>query len=245
MGRKGLTLVELLVAASILGVLLAVAFQLTFGTQRIADRQSLQGRALEDARLAALRLSDVVAQAAYIYPLGQVILLPGGTTITTGGNALALLLPPGTPYCPSAQGYCAFLYSLEGRGAYAQFLPHLPEGSDLVLVEAQYRGFTWPADTVPSRDWGSLSLWSKGVLADAVDRGRTDLSGLRFAGMTSPVDKGLHIPSVNPNVTIGSQNALIGGLKARVALDYGRGVRALYEVEVFARGIPRGLPPRE
>lgn len=245
MGRKGLTLIELLVAASILVILLAVAFQLAFGTQRVADRQSLQGRALEDARLAAMRLSDVGAQAAYIYPLGVGVQLPGGATVTTGREALALLLPPGTPYCPSAGGYCAFLYAVEERSAHASLLPPMPGGTGFVLVEAQYRSLPWSQDTLPSRDWRGLSLWSKGVLADGVDRGRMDLSGLRFAGAESPIDRVLRIPSLDPSVTLSSPNALIGGLRARIALDHGRGVRVLYEVEVFARGIPRGLPPRD
>ena len=121
MTRKGLSLVEIMIALSLVGGILLLANQLMFQNQTIASRQLLQRQASEDARMTMLRLSEVLSQASYIYPNNrpdnQPILLPGGDSQKTGIPALAALVASGTPYCPLsiavAGTYCAFLYRLE------------------------------------------------------------------------------------------------------------------------------------
>ncbi|MCS7059507.1 MAG: type II secretion system GspH family protein [Meiothermus sp.] len=246
MRQGGLTLVELLVAMAVFGVVVALASDLIVRNQNLSNRQVLAGRVQEDVRLATLRLGDVVAQAAYIYPNGVTLTLPGGRSLTTGGEALAVLLPPGTAYCPLSGGYCGFAYRLEGRGPHAASLDPAPGNSGVVLVEYQVRGVTWNPNTNPAqtaRDWSGLALHSEGVVADSIERTGTDLGTLYFAGIESTIDRVLLIPSLQPDLTTSDPRALIGAVRVRVAVRYANGVWASRQAEVYARGIPRSLPP--
>ncbi len=252
MRSQGLTLLEMLIALSLFGVALALSSNLIFGNPQIASRQVLAGRIQEDARLALARMSDVIAQAAYIYPLNArlTVPLPGGgsrsLTATTGRQNLALLVPSGNAYCPATPTttYCAYLYRVEARDPYADDLgPALPGHSGQVLVEYQARGLAWPANTLPPRDWTDGADPSRGVVADSVDAGGTDLSGVAFAGVESPVDKNLLIPGDTVEVSLDSPEALIGSVRLALVLSYNNGLLALQQGEVLARAIPRAIPP--
>ena len=69
--NKGFSLVELLVAAAILGTLLAALGAFFVVNQRVGNEQITAAKLNTDLRLAFLRMSDVASQAQYIYPEGS------------------------------------------------------------------------------------------------------------------------------------------------------------------------------
>ncbi len=247
---KGITLVELLVAMAVLAVILSLASRLIFQNQDITTRQVLAGRVNEDVRLAALRLSDVISQAGYIYPNNVTLTVQTGsttTTVVTGDDALAVLLPPGSAYCPlTANQYCGFLYRLEPRAPYTAELGSTPGNSGLVLVEYQAHGLTWNTNTNPvsvANNWTAASFKSRGVVADSVTDDGTDLSSLGFAGVKSEIDRSLLIPASTVTVNTSSPNALIGSVRIQISIAYTNGLQASRQAEILARGIPRAVPP--
>lgn len=247
---KGISVVELLVAMAVLLIVLALASNLIFQNQDITTRQVLAGRVNEDVRLATLRISDVVSQAGYIFPNNATITVQTGATTTavvTGDDALAVLVPPRTAYCPlTTTQYCGFLYRLEARAPYTTDLGNTPGNSGWVLVEYQARGLTWNANTNPTsvaNNWASASFSSRGVVADSVTDNDTDLSLLAFAGITSEVDRILAIPTDTVSVSLNSTNALIGSVQVRIGLAYSNGLQATRQSDILARGIPRAVPP--
>jgi len=242
MRAKGITLVELLVAMAILGVVLALASQLIVQNQSISNRQVQAGRMHEDLRLATLRMADVIAQAAYIYPNNASLRVNiGASTITvdTGSQALAALLPGGSAYCsvPSSL-YCGFLYRVEARAGYTGVLGNLPGNSGFVLVEYQVPGLSWSANSVPSRDWSGVTA-VRGVVADSVLPTETVLGDLALSGTSDGIDRVLK----NSGVTTIDSDALIGSVQVRITLSFQNGLRAVRRTEVLARGVPRAIPP--
>jgi prepilin-type N-terminal cleavage/methylation domain-containing protein len=239
---KGVTLVELLVAMAILGVVLALASQLIVQNQSIGNRQVQAGRMHEDLRLATLRVADVIAQAAYIYPNNASLRVNVGTstiTVDTGNQALAALLPGGSAYCsvPSSS-YCGFLYRVEARAGYTGVLGNLPGNSGFVLVEYQAPGLSWSANSVPSRDWSGVTA-VRGVVADSVLPAGTVLGDLALSGTSDGIDRVLR----NSGVTTSHPDALIGSAQVRITLSFQNGLRAERRTEVLARGVPRAIPP--
>ncbi|RDI95049.1 type II secretion system protein [Meiothermus sp. QL-1] len=247
MRNKGLSLVELLVAMAIFSVVLTLASSLLFNNQNLTSRQVLAGQVHEDVRLATLRLSDIVAQAAYIYPNNVPIILPGGLVVTTGSQALAVLLPPNSAYCPVAGAlYCGFVFRVEPRAPFVADLGQTQGNSGFVLAEYQVRGVSWPANTNPAQiaqNWLSLPLHARGVIADSVDPGRTNLGSLYFAGSESSVDRVLAVLGSVSGLTTSSPNALIGAVRVEVAVRYTNGPQAARQAEIYARSIPRSVPP--
>lgn len=250
LSSRGITLVELLVAMAVLALVLSLASRLIFQNQDITTRQVLAGRVNEDVRLATLRISDVVSQAGYIFPNNATITVQTGATSTavvTGDDALAVLVPPRTAYCPlTTNQYCGFLYRLEARAPYAADLGNIPGHSGWVLVEYQARGLSWNANTNPTsvaNNWTTASFRSRGVVADSVTDEGTDLSLLSFAGVASEIDRVLAIPTNTVSVNLNSANALIGSVRVEVAIAYANGLRATRQTDILARAIPRAVPP--
>lgn len=248
--NTGFTILELLVAMAVLVVVLGLASNLIFQNQGLANRQMLAGRAQEDVQLALLRISEVVAQAGYIFPNNSTITVRTGSTsstVVTGDDALAVLVPPGNVYCPlSSTQYCGFLYRLEPRAPYAADLGAPPGTSGWVLVEYQAWGLSWGPGAIPTstaNNWSSASFQTRGVVADSVEDSTTDLGRLAFAGSTSEIDRELLIPSATVSVTTDSPNALIGSAQVRIGLAYANGVRVARQTEVLARSVPRAAPP--
>lgn len=247
---KGISLVELLVAMAVLALILSLSSRLIFQNQDITTRQVLAGRVNEDVRLATLRMSDVISQAAYIFPNNATITVQTGATntaVVTGDDALAVLVPPRTAYCPlTTNQYCGFLYRLETRAPYVAELGNTPGNTGWVLVEYQARGLTWNANTNPisvASNWASAGLRSRGVVADSVTDDGTNLGLLSFAGVKGEIDRILLIPTSTVAVDLNSANALIGSVRVEITVAYSNGLRATRQADILARGIPRAVPP--
>jgi prepilin-type N-terminal cleavage/methylation domain-containing protein len=249
--RKGLSLIELLIALSLLGGILVLTNNLIFQNQTIASRQLLQRQASEDARMTMLRLSEVLSQASFIYPLDQTLQLPGGITQTTGASVLAALVASGTPYCPTsvspASTYCAYMYRLEARSNYLFDLGKQPLASPNVLVEYRLAGLNWPKNTPPTRNWTSLTAQQSGIVMDSVDATQTDFSVL-IVGAQQVVDRYLTATITLPDgskapIPTNDPNALIISLRPKVRVAFANGIGATREEDIAARAAPRGIAP--
>jgi prepilin-type N-terminal cleavage/methylation domain-containing protein len=80
MNRQGVTLVELLIAASILLVILGIITQGMQSGSRVVTSVISETEILEDTRIAAQMIADGVARAVYVYPPGASITLNQSTT---------------------------------------------------------------------------------------------------------------------------------------------------------------------
>jgi prepilin-type N-terminal cleavage/methylation domain-containing protein len=182
--RFGFTTLEMLLAMAVLGIILAIAAGLLQSNQRATDAQQARTNTLEDARMAASRIAEAINQAAYIYPAGKRITANGMTGrggangITTGGDALVLLLPDGLNSTP--RRYHGVVYYLTERAKFPNDLPNLPSNrvAPLVLVEARTNpdgpgAITWVRDSLPPLDWDTTI--NEGVLVDGmVDDGSSN-----------------------------------------------------------------------
>lgn len=242
MGKNGFTLIELMVSMVILGLVLALSSSLILGNQKITAQSVTQNQMSEDARLGLFRLTEMVSQASYIYPTGQKITLPGGTSVTTGAQVLAFLVPWESPYCTdgiaaNVASYCAFVYRTEARAPYAAKLgAAASNNTGQVLVEYEYRWLSWPPN-VPSANWGTLTLASAGVVADSVDAAITNLyNKVRLATNPSPVDSNLKVDASTPT---SDPAALINSVEPVLGLSLTGGTKLSRSEVIFARAIPR------
>jgi prepilin-type N-terminal cleavage/methylation domain-containing protein len=177
----GVTLVELLIGMSILGVILLAASGVLQVNSKATNDTQVRSNALGDARGAISRMTETISQAAYIYPTGlNISFLSKGTpkTITTGDRAIAALIS-------SAGGYEGVVYYVADRteGTFASDLPSLAADriAQHILVEARTQSGTpipWPAKTVPRLNWDVPV--SQGVLVDGIDVDAVDADGKKI-----------------------------------------------------------------
>ena len=192
MRSRGFTLIELLIALAIAGLVYALLFSAVINTGRYSNDQLKRGQAQEDLRLFFLRLNEIGASAAYIYPEAQTlkVKIPGTTrelTISTNRRALALLVPWGTTYCQGDNAYrgkyCAFIYFWDRRDRppYRGVLAKNPSASDHVLVELKVTWIDWPINSLPPKDFTAYQ-GEVGIVIDSYDKGHSDLTNdLRLA----------------------------------------------------------------
>lgn len=257
---QGFTIIEVIISTVILGILLAITTALLGSTQQLAYRQINSGDVDQDARLALLRIGEVASQAAYIYPASQALTVPGGTTVTTGARALALLVPAGTPYCPVATGvttssqYCAFIYRTLARSTLVATLGAQPRNnSGSVLVEDRIQGVTWnsPSDasstTLPTAALTNFNTYpaanvTQGVIADSVSTttGDTTFATLQVSSTGSSYDKSF---ATSPTTANTNANALIQAVQPQITLAYTNGISVKRSTFIYARSVPRGAPP--
>jgi prepilin-type N-terminal cleavage/methylation domain-containing protein len=232
--QRGLSLVELLIAMAILGILLAMLSAFLIDNQRVTNTQITAATISNDLRLAHLRIGEIVSQAHYIYPSGQNLSL-GTTTFTTGAAALAVLVPRGTTYCKAqgatatARDYCGFAYVIEDRTPYVSLLG-LGDTTNQVIVEYKVEGLEWnPTKAANAKETPAefLTSWpaaSTSPVADSVNPAATDLAGLGQLERSSRTG------------TFDNE----AGFDLGVVLDEEKALRDNY---VFSKAIPRNSLP--
>lgn len=241
----GFTLVEILISLLLFGIVLTLVAQMTASQNKMNTAVMQASSIADDAQLATVRMTELLSQAAYIYPEGQTITLPGGAgTVVTGKKALAFLLASGTPYCTaSSQTYCAVVYRVEARGGYVSILGTSNVASPYVLTESVYKSLSWSASgtgTYPTRNWSALTLvgGAAGLVADTVDDVNTDLgTSLTVASRSSSFDEGLKIGVPDTDAA-----ALIQAVNAKLQLTLTNGRKAIRTFSVMAQPVPRQSP---
>jgi prepilin-type N-terminal cleavage/methylation domain-containing protein len=232
----GLSLVELLIAMAILGILLAMLSAFLISNQRVTNTQITAATLSNDLRLAHLRISEIVSQAHYIYPSGQTLTLDG-KAFTTGPGALAVLVPRGTTYCKAegsaARDYCGFAYVIEDRAPYVSLLG-MGDTTNLVIAEYKVVELEWnpvdAADKTPA-ELLALTVWDDvevSPVADSVDAANTNLAGKITVGTPPETKVALTLSSrtgtldekANFSATVSddSPKALISGVTSTIAL---------------------------
>lgn len=246
----GVSLLELLVAMSVFSLLIVGLSQFFSINTRISKQQILGAEAGEVSELSLLRMSEVLLQAHYIYPANQTISITpvGGLlsrTLTTGSNALALLVPSGTTYCPgTTKTYCGFIYSIEDRSAFSSILTTEAK-TDKALIEWRTSNLLWAKNVFPSVTISTWTNVSWGVLADSVDASASDLASVQK--LTSSRESSIYdddnafslLPS-NRNAA----NGLILGVEPSIAIRYGSDSKLSSKSSyIFSRAIPRASLP--
>jgi type II secretory pathway pseudopilin PulG len=259
----GFTTLEMLLAMAVLGIILAIAAALLQTNQSATDAQQARTTTLEDARMAASRMAETINQAAYIYPAGQRITATGmvgrdGTNgVTTGDNALALLLPDGLNSTP--RRYHGVIFYLADRQKFLTDLPTLPSNriTPWVLVEARSNpdgagAIVWERDTLPRLNWNVAV--NEGVLVDGmVDDGSSSTNNANLmvsasystsAGIDGTVfNKGLR--ANGPGIS--TADALLLGISFRLSMrvsPVGGGASTTPSTIIPGLGTARNVPRR-
>jgi prepilin-type N-terminal cleavage/methylation domain-containing protein len=174
--QSGLTLVEVLIASSILLVLLGL---ITSGIQSgggVVGTISSQRELIEETRYAGNIMSDEISKAVYVYRSGLKLTLPDSyktqspatnnnkwTVGSTAAPILALIQPPEIPggtcnvvsaktNCMTFIAYYPVLRSVVMANAPAQEKPKDPGDSDNVWVVYEYR------ETLPATRFDSSTI---------------------------------------------------------------------------------------
>jgi prepilin-type N-terminal cleavage/methylation domain-containing protein len=261
--HSGFSLVEMLVAMGILGLLLAMLSGFLISNQKVTSQQITAATLNNDTRLAFLRMSEVISQAHYIFPPNQTLIL-NGKTYTTGSSTLAVLIPAQTTYCPIAEDYCGFAFTIEDRTPYAAILGVNTGTTNLALIETTKRGVAWQQSSssaavkiIPTKidtmyTWNDTDAsdentpnddFSQFPITDSVNGSTSDLasfSKLQTATNTN-FDSGF---DVEVDVTETSKYAtyLVASVNSSLSLERKIGGKTLSltrENFVFSRAIPR------
>lgn len=258
--QSGFSLVEVLIAMAILGVLLGALGSFFALNQKVGSEQITAAKINNDVRLALLRLSDVTSQAQYIYPAGRTLTLQGGGTaksFTTGAEALAILVPNGTTYCPEtvADTYCGFAFAIESSAPYADILGSSTSATGDALTEYRFTGLTWPGganSVLPATTWTDTSALNS-PLINSVDKGNSSLAAagdLGFATYSNFDDATFSYPTSSDKTyleTFGSNaTALVNSVRTVLNLQYtvrGKAISTERDGVMFARSIPRARQP--
>ncbi len=240
----GITLVELLIGMAILGIILTVGSALMISTGRISNQQDRLVEAAASARLALFRMGEIVRQAAYVYPAGTTITVPGQGSFVTGEEALAVLVPAGSTYCDIGGSlYCGFLYGITNRAAFSPPLP-AQGATNEALVEVRVEGIDWPKDAVPALTLTSWPAGAAGLVSDGLDRSGTNLGARLFiAPIEAVYDTAVNF-SIDPSVM--TARSLVNGADVSVnirRLGTAGNADSQQRVEVFTRSVPRSVPP--
>jgi prepilin-type N-terminal cleavage/methylation domain-containing protein len=249
--RKGVTLVEMLIAMAIFGTLLAILGAFFGSNSRISNQQISATDANLSLRQSLLRMTEIITQAAYIYPAGQTITLTGGSNVTraTGNNALAILVPAGTTYCMiSTANYCGYLFSIENRTDFTAILG-TSSSTQFTLVEWRSDGLIWAINTFPPTSVATWANATRAVMSDnVVPSTVTNGSSLAAVGNLSISDESaIYDDDITFDFTNAGRNAnngLIGAVAPRLVIQSKNGsTKATRATNIFSRAIPRAGQP--
>jgi prepilin-type N-terminal cleavage/methylation domain-containing protein len=253
--QRGITLVELLVAMAIFGIFLAALGGFFASNNRISNQQISAADANLALRQSLLRMTEVITQAAYIYPAGQSITLTSSgqsVTVTTGADVLAVLVPAGNVYCTiTTRDYCGFLYRIQDRTPFVDVLGSSAK-TQFALIEWQSRSLSWTKNTLPT---STLTTWSnatRAVMADSIvpfTPTNTNGSSLSAAANLSISQEA---PILDDQANLFDLNAtarneadgLVSGVAPRLVIAAKNGsAESVRAANIFSRAIPRAMQP--
>jgi prepilin-type N-terminal cleavage/methylation domain-containing protein len=106
MKNKGFTLLEVLIALGLLGILLVLLFQTIGGTAQVSTSSNAGNELLREGQIAQQILASRIKEACYIYPSGATITMGSGSTtrnlfgipsnnwVINTHPIMAMILPP-------------------------------------------------------------------------------------------------------------------------------------------------------
>lgn len=251
--KLGLSLVELLIAMAILGILLAMLSAFLINNQRVTSTQITAATLSNDLRLAHLRISEIVSQAHYIYPSGTALTI-NGKPFVTGAAGLAVLVPRGTTYCKTTgpsdtrNDYCGFAYMIDDRAPYTSFLG-LGDTTDQVIAEYKKEGLPWDVGNKTPAEDSDLTTWLDAVanpVADSVEAAKTDLAGIAKLVPASREGTFDSKAGFDTKITLDKPKALVSAVTSTIALERtinGKPVFVSRDNYVFSKAIPRSALP--
>ncbi len=252
MSRKGVTLVELLIAMAIFGVFMVMLGAFFSTNSRASNKQISATDANLSLRQSLLRMSEIITQAAYIYPAGQTITLNlSGTTVTrtTGSDVLAVLVSAGTTFCKlSTATYCGFLFSIENRTDFAAILG-TASSTQFALVEWRSDGLSWAINTFPPTSVATWANAARAVMSDnIVPSTVTNGSSLAAANNLAISDESaIFDDDVTFDLTTSGRsanNGLVGAVAPRLMVQSRDGsTKAVRATNIYSRAIPRAGQP--
>jgi prepilin-type N-terminal cleavage/methylation domain-containing protein len=265
----GMTLVEMLVAMGVLGLVLGIVNAFFISNNNLASQQMTSADVNLALKQSILRMSEIISQANYIYPAERTMTMATGKSFKTGSNALAVLVPENTPYCPmdsdNVREYCGFMYVLEPRANHVGVLGTRPGTTNTVLVEYRTNAtINWTIGTIPATtvvNWSAMAPVA-GVVVDSVNAAETQLGRADNLVLVDKTKKSvdeqgratdLFSYSINTNdaatALAGSpsaSNALIQSVTYTIGLSYtrqGKTISMEQTGNTMARAIPRGGLP--
>ncbi len=173
--RRGFTLIEILVALSVMAVLMLAFVRFFGGTLRATGRLQVRNELLNEAQLAHHLIASRVKEAWYVWPPGRKLrlansgwttqnTLDGGRNWTVGPKFLAMILPPAKDgvECSRDKAGCFrfFAYYPMKRSFYLSHASAVealePDGPNdgKVWVLMEYRAVYRPAGRCPVKDNG-------------------------------------------------------------------------------------------
>jgi prepilin-type N-terminal cleavage/methylation domain-containing protein len=229
--QRGFTVLEMLLAMAILGIVLLVASALLQSNQAAASTQQARTTSLEDGRAAMSRIAETLSRAAYIYPSGITITVTSGlvgtgadktnptNSITTGADAVAMLLYDDKNASPRGYYGVIFYVTTRDKTKFASDLSSLPTDriGQSVLVEARTTQtgagpITWSVNANPaltSKAWSATM--DEGVLADGVVSTSTNLMASAVFSPSGGVDDSVFttgLRSKSPAMTLNTARIL-------------------------------------
>lgn len=254
MKKAGFSLLELVIAAAILGLLFTMLAMFLGGQQKITGQQITAVSMNNDSRLALTRMADMVAQASFIYPAGQVITLQtlsGSKQVVTGKDALAVLIAGEASqiFCPTTtQSYCGYIWLIDDRTEYLAFLGEHSSATNHVLVEFKVPGLVWPQGINPAQgllNWTQFTA-SISPVVDSVDQLASSLAAaenLRLAAYRSRFDGEKNFNGTS----VSAADALVSSVEVSLALTAhaaGKTSQTKRSAVIFARSVPREALPK-
>lgn len=251
--QRGITLVELLVAMAIFGLFLAALGGFFASNNRISRQQISAADANLALRQSLLRMTEVITQAAYIYPAGQSITLTSGSesvTVTTGADVLAVLVPAGNVYCTiTTRDYCGFLYRIQDRAPFTNILGDTAK-TQFALIEWQSHGLSWAKNTRPTATLTSWGNATRAVMADSiVPSTTTNGSSLAAVANLTISQEAPILDDQNSLFDIADTarneaDGLISGVAPRLVIAAKNGsAESVRAANIFSRAIPRAMQP--
>jgi prepilin-type N-terminal cleavage/methylation domain-containing protein len=252
--NNGITLVELLIAMAVFGIFLAALGGFFASNNRVSNQQISAADANLALRQSLLRMTEVITQAAYIYPSGQnIILTPAGgsaVTLTTGADVLAVLVPAGTSYCNlTTRTYCGFIYRIQNRNPFTALLGTTSR-TQFALVEWQSRNLTWNQNTLPTTTVNAWAGATSAVMADnivssatAQDSSLANVNNLTISQESPILDNQNSLFSLDP-ASRNQANGLVSGVAPRLVIAAKNGsAQSMRAANIFSRAIPRAMLP--
>ncbi len=254
--RKAFTLIEILVALSVMAILMLAFVQFFGGTLRTTASLQVQNELLNEGQLAHHLIVSRIKEAWYVWPPGSKIKLAkggwttrntidGGHTWTVGPHFVAMILPPkkdGVACSKSKDGCFRFFayYPMKrslhrARAGVVEALEPDPANDSKVWILMEYRAHYGPGGDCPVKATGEPDPTVKAYRGK---RGRVLVDYVQ--PLSDPWDPAYDYPALFSYVTAGGRVRAV-----TVSIRYARKARGrVYRVPAGKKPITVAVEPQ-